>query len=92
MRQLKNVYAVCAFVSLGGGLFGYDIVSISGCLGMAAYIRFFDNPKSTTQGLVTASMPFGSIFGTLLTSLIADRFSRKAAIQIACILWILGSV
>ena len=91
MRQITNVYVVCAFAALGGCLFGIDIASMSGVLGTSAYKRFFDNPISTTQGFITCAMPFGSIFGTLLTSLIADRFSRKVAIQCASALWILGS-
>ena len=70
----------------------YDIASMSGVLGTSAYTTFFDDPRSSIQGLITCSMPFGSIFGTILTSVIADRFSRKVAIQTACVLWILGSV
>ena len=92
MRQITSVHAVCAFASIGGGLFGYDIASMSGVLGTSAYINYFGNPKASMQGLITCSMPFGSIFGTLLTSLIADRFSRKTAIQTACVLWIIGSM
>ena len=91
MRQITNVHAVCAFASIGGGLFGYDIASMSGVLGTSAYSHFFDYPKGAVQGLITCCMPFGSIFGALITSVVADRFSRKVAIQTASLLWILGS-
>lgn len=64
---------------------------MSGVLGTNAYKNYFDNPKSFTQGYITASMPAGSVFGTLGSSFIADRFSRKVAIQVSCLLWILGS-
>ena len=36
-------------------------------------------------------MPAGSIFGSIGSSIVADRYSRKVAIQAACILWIIGS-
>ena len=91
MRQITSVHAVCAFASIGGGLFGYDIASMSAVLGTSSYLNFFNNPKSSLQGLITCCMPFGSIFGAILTSVVADRFSRKTAIQLACVLWIIGS-
>lgn len=37
-------------------------------------------------------MPAGSLLGALSSSFIGDRFSRKIAIQIAAIFWIVGSL
>jgi MFS family permease len=37
-------------------------------------------------------MPAGSLVGALASSFIADRLSRKVAIQIASVIWILGSI
>jgi MFS family permease len=37
-------------------------------------------------------MPAGSLVGALASSFIADRFSRRAAIQIASIIWIVGAI
>lgn len=76
----------------GGGLFGFDISSMSGVLGTQAYKRYFDNPVSYAQGGITSSMPAGSLVGALLSSFVADRFSRKWALQLSCILWIIGAV
>ncbi|KAL1910699.1 high affinity glucose transporter [Sporothrix stenoceras] len=92
MYQAKNIYFICGFAAIGGGLFGFDISSMSGVLGTQAYKRYFGNPLSYRQGAITASMPAGSLAGSLLSSFIADRFSRKAAIQFSCLLWILGSI
>ncbi|OCL09216.1 MFS sugar transporter-like protein [Glonium stellatum] len=91
MKTVTNVYAVCAFAAIGGGLFGMDIASMSGVLGTNGYKNYFGHPRSYTQGYITASMPFGSVFGTLSSSFISDRFSRKIAIQVCCLLWIIGS-
>lgn len=76
----------------GGALFGFDISSMSGVLGTRAYQNYFDNPVSYAQGGITASMPAGSLVGSLGSSFIADRFSRKFALQVACVLWVIGSI
>jgi hypothetical protein len=36
-------------------------------------------------------MPFGSLLGALVSSFIADRYSRVTAIQLSSIFWIVGS-
>ncbi|GAP89485.2 putative high-affinity glucose transporter [Rosellinia necatrix] len=92
MYQASNIYAICGFAAIGGGLFGFDISSMSGVLGTQAYKNYFDNPVSYRQGAITASMPAGSLVGSLVSSFIADRFSRKVAIQVSCVLWVIGSV
>lgn len=67
---------------------------MSGVLGTQAYTRYFDHPQAQgyTQGAITASMPAGSLVGSLGSSFIADRFSRKIALQVSCILWVIGSI
>ncbi|KAH8666492.1 MFS sugar transporter-like protein [Xylariales sp. PMI_506] len=92
MYTASNVYFICSFAAIGGGLFGFDISSMSGVLGTEAYKRYFGNPVSYTQGAITASMPAGSLVGSLGSSFIADRFSRKVALQVSCVLWIFGSI
>ncbi|EEY23046.1 high-affinity glucose transporter [Verticillium alfalfae VaMs.102] len=91
MWQASNVYAICGFAAIGGGLFGFDISSMSGVLGTEAYRQYFDHPTEYRQGGITASMPVGSLLGALFSSFIADRFSRKVSLQIACIFWIIGA-
>ncbi|KAI0887930.1 general substrate transporter [Annulohypoxylon maeteangense] len=92
MYRAKNVYLICGFSALGGGIFGYDISSMSGVIGTSAYKRYFGDPVSYRQGGITASMPAGSFVGSLASSFIADKFSRKVALQVGCILWIIGSI
>ncbi|KAJ2974773.1 hypothetical protein NUW58_g8548 [Xylaria curta] len=92
MYQASNIYLICGFAAIGGGLFGFDISSMSGVLGTEAYKNYFGHPVSYTQGGITASMPAGSLVGSLVSSFIADRFSRKVAIQVSCVLWVIGSI
>ncbi len=65
---------------------------MSGVLGTQAYMRYFDRPVSYRQGAITAAMPGGSLVGALASSFIADKFSRKVAIQISGVIWIVGSM
>jgi MFS family permease len=64
---------------------------MSGVIGTQAYKRYFHHPTSYVQGLITASMPAGSLAGSLLCSLSGDRYSRKLALRVSCVLWIVGS-
>lgn len=89
---MKNIYAICAFAAIGGGLFGFDISSMSGVLGTPAYINYFHNPQGAKQGAITSAMPAGSLLGSLVSSPLGDYLGRKKAIQIGSILWILGSI
>lgn len=47
VRKVNNVYAICAFAAIGGGLFGFDISSMSGVLGTSAYKNYFNNPQGS---------------------------------------------
>lgn len=91
--SLKSIFKDYATDSeTGGGLFGFDISSMSGVLGTQAYIRYFHNPLSYRQGGITAAMPAGSFAGSLASSFVADKFSRRTAIQISAVLWVIGAM
>ena len=42
-QTFYNTYAICAFAAIGGGLFGFDISSMSGVLGTNGYKNYFGN-------------------------------------------------
>lgn len=65
---------------------------MSGVLGTRAYTNYYDVHGGYRQGGITAAMPAGSLVGALCSSFIADRFSRRTAIQVAAIFWIIGSM
>jgi len=91
-RIAGNPYIVGSFACIGGGLFGLDIASMSGVLSNNAYFTVFDNPGSTAQGAIVASMPAGSLFGALAVTSLADRIGRKKTIILASIIWVIGGV
>ncbi|MCJ1441421.1 MAG: MFS sugar transporter [Stictis urceolatum] len=92
MKCFYNVYAICAFAAIGGGLFGFDISSMSGVLGTQGYTNYFGLNGGSQQGAVTAAMPAGSLVGALASSFVADYYSRRTAIQIAAVIWICGAI
>lgn len=94
MYQITNPYFVTAVAVIGGGLFGFDISSVSAILGTRQYNTYFDapnGPNASTQGGITASMPGGSFIGAILSGWIADRVGRKYAIMIGAFIWLIGS-
>ncbi|KAK9366203.1 general substrate transporter [Lipomyces kononenkoae] len=91
MLQFLNVYSISAFVALGGALFGFDIGSISVVVGTDQYKKFYGNPLGIIQGVITSSMAAGFIIGASLSSFLADRLSRKVAIQLGAIVWCIGA-
>ncbi|KIJ14590.1 L-arabinose isomerase [Paxillus involutus ATCC 200175] len=91
-RIAGNPYIVGSFAYIGGGLFGLDISSMSGVLNNQAYFNVFKNPGSNAQGAIVASMPAGSIVGSLAVTSLTDRIGRKNTIILASAIWVLGGV
>ncbi|KIX05864.1 uncharacterized protein Z518_03837 [Rhinocladiella mackenziei CBS 650.93] len=102
MYQIGNIYYITAISVIGGGLFGFDISSMSAILGTQQYKCYFNQgphgppqcsgPHSDTQGGITASMPGGSFVGALASGPMTDIFGRKRAIQIGAVIWCIGSI
>lgn len=90
-----NIYVIAAVSVIGGGLFGFDISSMSAIISTPAYLCYFnehpDEPcgglSSLHQGGVTAAMPAGSWLGALISGFISDRLGRKYSIMVGCIIW-----
>lgn len=75
---------------------------MSAIIPQQTYLCYFNNggfnsdgtcigPTSNTQGGITAAMPGGSWLGALISGFLTDRLGRKRAIQIACLIWVVGS-
>lgn len=80
MYQIGNIYFITAIAVIGGGLFGFDISSMSAIISTKQYLCYFNQgpkylvpdgscsgPKSDTQGGITAAMPGGSYVGAIIS-------------------------
>lgn len=108
MYQIGNIYGITAIAVIGGGLFGFDISSMSAILPTQQYRCYFDSeqpgrsvgrnhepcagPKPNVQGGITAAMPGGSFVGALVSGYLTDKLGRRRAIQIGCMIWVIGSI
>ncbi|EGE04328.1 sugar transporter [Trichophyton equinum CBS 127.97] len=100
MFNTGNIYVIAAVAVIGGGLFGFDISSMSAILGTDQYKCYFNQygpdqcggPRPAVQGGITASMAGGSWLGALISGFISDHLGRKKAIMVGAIVWIIGSV
>src|SRR4051794_14835050 len=90
-----NIYLIAAVAIIGGGLFGFDISSMSATIGTQQYKCYFDQsgdgscigPKASVQGGITASMAGGSWLGALISGFLSDRLGRKKAIMTGAVIW-----
>ena len=85
----RYAFYIAFVASLGGFLFGYDLVIISGA---QIFIRdqFALTPREF--GFATSSAILGCIAGPFLGGRISDRLGRKAALYIAASLFAVGAV
>ncbi|KAL2819758.1 general substrate transporter [Aspergillus granulosus] len=104
---IGNIYAIAAIAVIGGGLFGFDISSMSAIINTRAYLCYFHQgpiefdengqqrcrgPTADVQGGITASMAGGSWLGALVSGFLSDIFGRKRSIMIGAVIWCIGSI
>jgi MFS family permease len=100
MYTVGNVYIIAAVAVIGGGLFGFDISSMSAIISTDPYLCYFNQgpqymetdgkcsgPHADVQGGITAAMPGGSWVGALLSGFLSDILGRKTSIQVGAVIW-----
>jgi len=100
--KVGNIYLIASIAIIGGGLFGFDISSMSAIISGDPYRCFFNSdrnsdgtcpgPNSDVQGGITASMAGGSWLGALVSGFITDILGRKKAIMTGAVIWCIGCV
>ncbi|KAI7479665.1 general substrate transporter [Hortaea werneckii] len=86
------VWLVAATASIAGALFGYDTGIISAVL---VYLGTDLDNKEASSGekeAITALCSAGAFVGAIIAGLTADKYGRKIAIYIGCVLFTVGAV
>jgi MFS family permease len=98
---IGNIYVIAAIAVIGGGLFGFDISSMSAIISTQPYLCYFNQgdivfvngqrkcagPTANVQGGITAAMAGGSWLGALISGFLSDMIGRKTSIQIGSVIW-----
>ncbi|KAL2819760.1 general substrate transporter [Aspergillus granulosus] len=86
------VWLVALSASIAGMLFGYDTGIISAVL---VYIKDALGGRHLTNSekeLITSLCSGGAFFGAIFAGNTADRFGRKPAIYLGCVLFVVGAI
>lgn len=78
-----------AIVSLGGFVFGYDVVVISGVSG-AVTAQFGLSDWQT--GWVVATPTLSAMFASLAAGFLSDRFGRRTMLRVVALLYVVAAV
>lgn len=83
------IYFVAVIAGLAGILFGFDEGVIAGAL---AYLRAEFTIAPGAEGLMTAAVPLGALFGAAVAGRAAERFGRRLSLLAAAVLFMLGAI
>ncbi|KAK5701145.1 hypothetical protein LTR17_022867 [Elasticomyces elasticus] len=86
------VWLVALTASIAGALFGYDTGIISAVL---VYLGNDLDGRPTSSGekeAITSLCSAGAFIGAIIAGLTADKFGRKIAIYVGCVLFVVGAV
>ena len=82
------IYFVALVAGLAGILFGFDEGVIAGAL---SSLRAEFQITALEEGIMTAAVPFGALFGALLAGSLAERFGRRQTLLFASVLFVIGA-
>ncbi|KAL3461871.1 general substrate transporter [Aspergillus heterothallicus] len=93
---LENPYlcGVASFSTLGGLLFGYDQGVVSGVITMESFAARFPRIFSDSgfKGWFVSTLLLAAWLGSLVNGPVADRLGRKLSINVAVVIFVIGSV
>lgn len=86
--------AVAVIATLGSLLFGYDTGVISGALPFMGHAVADGGLglSDFSEGIITAALPVGAIFGSVLGGALSDRFGRRRMLIWLAVVFFLGAL
>ncbi|KAJ5459818.1 uncharacterized protein N7458_001370 [Penicillium daleae] len=93
MMQNPYLCGVASFSTLGGLLFGYDQGVISGVITMESFGARFPDVFSDSgfKGWFVSTLLLAAWAGSLINGPVADRIGRKLSINVAVVIFVVGS-
>jgi len=88
--NMGYVWAISLAAALGGLMFGYDWVVISGT--KPFYEKFFALVTAWDEGWAMASALVGCLIGAVLSGSLSDRFGRKRLLILAALVFVVSSI
>jgi SP family arabinose:H+ symporter-like MFS transporter len=85
--NIKFITLATVVASVGGLLFGFDTAVISGALGFMSRHFTLSGPM---QGWAVSSLVLGCIAGAAISGQIGDRYSRRAALALSGLLFLIS--
>ncbi|OMH83511.1 putative glucose transporter rco-3 [Zancudomyces culisetae] len=83
-------YVVATAAAMGGFLFGFEIADISSILIMDNFVKYFNDPSSSSKGLVVSFLTLGCFLGSVAAGPLADKLSRKRSLIMAGVIMLVG--
>lgn len=92
LPNVHNIFLISCVTCMSGLLFGFDISSMSAFIGTNQYRNYFHKPDSQLQGIITAAMALGSIFGSIASAFVSEPFGRRSSLITCGLLWCIGAI
>ncbi|KAJ9608791.1 hypothetical protein H2200_006562 [Cladophialophora chaetospira] len=89
---LRKLYAYAAVICVASATTGYDGSMLNNIRILPQWTDYFNDPKGSNLGILTALYSIGSIASLPIVPFIADRFGRKIAIIGGCVLMIIAAI
>jgi len=89
MENKTYIILICAIVSIGGFLFGFDAAVISGC---NSYITGHFDLTPLQLGTVVSSVTISSALAMLVAGTIADAIGRKPVLIVVAFFYLISAI
>lgn len=89
---ITNIYALAVFLAIGALLQGFDVSSMAGIISTSMFKTYYGHPDSSVTGGITTNISGESFLGCFVAFAIVDRFGRRATVQSACVIFVIGAI
>jgi len=85
----RFVYVAAGIAAIGGLIFGYDVVVISGAI---LFIKQQFALSPTVEEVVISAVVLGALVGAAGGGPLADRFGRRIVLMLIAVIFVIGAL